>query len=39
VTCASRFPGLEKSLRSSYTRLAAALAHQAEVVTRSRRDL
>jgi hypothetical protein len=38
VTCASRFPGLEKSLRSSYTRLAAALAHQAEGAAGGRRD-
>jgi hypothetical protein len=36
VTCASsRIPGLEKSLQSSYTRLAAALAHEAEDVTRT----
>src|SRR3984957_13254048 len=36
VTCSSRIPGLEKSLKSSYTRLAAALAHEAEGVTRTK---
>ena len=36
VTCASRFPGLEKSLKSSYTRLAVALAHEAEGVTQTK---
>ncbi|WP_445160543.1 SRPBCC family protein [Mycobacterium sp. Dal123C01] len=37
VTCASsRIPGIEKSLKSSYTRLAAALAHEAEGTTRTK---
>jgi Polyketide cyclase / dehydrase and lipid transport len=37
VTCASsRIPGLEKRLKATYTRLAAALAHEAEGVTRTR---
>lgn len=37
VTCASsHIPGLEKSLNSSYRRLAAALAHEAEGVTRTK---
>jgi hypothetical protein len=35
-TCASRIPGLEKSMKPSYTRLAAALAHEAEGVTRTK---
>ena len=36
VTCASsRIPGLERSLKSSYTRLAAALAHEADSVAPS----
>jgi hypothetical protein len=41
VTCASRIPGLSKKsmksrLEASYTRLAAALAHEAEGVTRTK---
>lgn len=35
VTCSSRIPGIENSLKSSYRRLAAALAQQAESVART----
>jgi hypothetical protein len=40
VTCASRIPGFDKPLlsvvRSTYARIAAALAHRAEDVTRAK---